>query len=84
MSNHVTQWLSAYHDGELKGRQLQQVEEHLAECEACQAELDVLQGLSQLLQEVPVGEFIPNERLVSQVNLRITTTTCQVDKAHGS
>ena len=54
MSNHVTEWLSAYLDGELKGRQLQQVEEHLAECEACQAELDSLQGLSGLLHEVPV------------------------------
>ncbi len=71
MSNHVTQWLSAYLDGELTGRQLQQVEEHLAECEACQAELDSLQDLSRLLQEVPVGEFIPNERFVSQVNLRL-------------
>ena len=71
MSNHVTEWLSAYFDGELKGRQLQQVEEHLAECEACQAELESLQGLSALLQEVPVGEFTSHERFVSQVNLRL-------------
>ena len=71
MSNHITEWLSAYFDGELKGRQLQQVEEHLAECEACQAELESLQGLSALLQEVPVGEFTSHERFVSQVNLRL-------------
>lgn len=71
MSNHITEWLSAYFDGELKGRQLQQVEEHLAECEACQAELESLQGLSALLQEVPVGEFTSHERFVSQLNLRL-------------
>ena len=30
MSNHVTEWLNAYFDGELTGRKLHQVEEHLA------------------------------------------------------
>jgi len=71
MSNHVIEWLNAYVDGELKGMRLRQVEEHLAECEACQAELDSLQGLSSLLQEVPEAEFTPNEKFVSQVNLRL-------------
>ena len=69
MSNHVTEWLNAYHDGELKGKRLQQVEEHLIECEACQAELEALQGLSALLQEVPVPEFPSPERFATQVNL---------------
>jgi len=71
MSNHVTEWLSAYLDGELKGKRLHQVEEHLAECETCPAELESLKGLSALLQEVPDAEFTPNERFVSQVNLRL-------------
>lgn len=71
MSNHIIEWLNAYVDGELKGMRLRQVEEHLAECEACQAELDALQGLSSLLQEVPEAEFTPNEKFVSQVNLRL-------------
>lgn len=69
MSNHVTEWLNAYLDGELKGGRLHQVEEHLAECEACQAELESLQGLSNLLQEVPAAEFPSAERFVTQVNL---------------
>lgn len=69
MSNHVTEQLNAYMDGELKGKQLHQVEEHLAECEACQAELESLQGLSALLQEIPVPDFTSNERFVTQVNL---------------
>ena len=30
MSKHVSEWLNAYHDGELHGSQLHQVEAHLA------------------------------------------------------
>ena len=69
MSNHVTEWLSAYLDGELKGNRLQQVEEHLAVCEVCQDELDSLQTLSGLLQAVPAPEFPSPERFATQVNL---------------
>lgn len=69
MSNHVTEWLNAYFDGELKGTRLRQVEEHLGECETCQAELESLQGLSAMLQEVPAAEFASHERFATQVNL---------------
>ena len=69
MSNHVTEWLNAYLDGELKSKQHHQVEEHLVECDTCQAELESLQSLSALLQEVPAAEFTSNEHFVSQVNL---------------
>jgi hypothetical protein len=75
MSDHVIEWLNAYLDGELKGGRLHQVEEHLAECEACQAELDSLQGLSALLQEIPAAEFTSNEQFVAQVNLRLPHRT---------
>jgi anti-sigma factor RsiW len=79
MSNHITEQLNAYMDGELKGKQLRQVEDHLTECEACQAELESLQGLSAMLHEVPAPEFTSNERFVTQVNLllpeRRTATT---------
>jgi len=71
MSNHITEWLSAYLDGELKGRKRHQVKEHLAECGTCRAEFESLQGLSILLQQVPAVEFTSNERFVSQVNLRL-------------
>ena len=71
MSNHVSEWLNAYFDGELTGKRLHQVEDHLAECEACQAELDSLQGLSELLHDIPVPEFTAAERFAGQVNLRI-------------
>src|SRR5512134_612818 len=69
MSNHVTEWLNAYLDGELHGQRFHQVKEHLAQCKACQAELESLQGLSALLEEVPVAELSSTERFATQVNL---------------
>jgi predicted anti-sigma-YlaC factor YlaD len=71
MSNHVTEWLNAYLDDELKNGRLDQVEKHLAECEECQAELESLQNVSSLLHEVPAPEFISSERFASQVSLRL-------------
>src|SRR6266498_497632 len=71
MLDHVSEWLNAYHDGELHGNRLQHVEEHLAECELCQAELESMEGLSNLLHKVPAPEFIPIERFATQVNLRL-------------
>jgi anti-sigma factor RsiW len=72
MNGHVTHWLAAYHDGELHGRRLQQVEEHLAECAACRAELKELQCLSSLLQESVAAEgLIPAERFMAQVGLQL-------------
>lgn len=69
MSNHVTEWLNAYLDGELQGNRLQHVQEHLAACEVCQDELDALQSLSGLLQAVPLPDFPSPERFATQVNL---------------
>jgi anti-sigma factor RsiW len=69
MSNHVTEWLNAYFDGELKNGRLHQVEKHLAECEACRMELESLRGLSEMLQEAPAPDFPSPERFAAQVNL---------------
>jgi len=71
MSKHVSEWLNAYYDGELHGRQLKLVEEHLAECEICRSELESLAGLSALLHEVQTPEIGSLERFTSQVNLRL-------------
>jgi predicted anti-sigma-YlaC factor YlaD len=72
MSGHVTAWLAAYHDGELGVRRSRQVESHLADCEACCAELEELRGLSALLLESPVaGDLMTPERFVAQVGLRL-------------
>jgi anti-sigma factor RsiW len=72
MNEHVTHWLGAYHDGELKGHRLHQVEAHLPQCATCTAELEQLEMLRELLQESPVAEgLLPAERFVAQVGLRI-------------
>ena len=71
MSKHITEWLNAYLDGELKDSQFQHVEAHLAECQACRAELESLARLSSLLHEIPAPDFTPSERFAAQVNLRL-------------
>jgi hypothetical protein len=72
MTEHVMAWLGAYHDGELQGRQLRQVEAHLADCGPCRAELEGLQALATLLQESPAaGDLTPPDRFVAQVGLRL-------------
>jgi hypothetical protein len=50
---------------------VQHVEAHLAECELCQAELESLESLSDLLHEVRAPEFTSAERFAAQVNLRL-------------
>ena len=80
MSNHMTEWLNAYLDGELKGGRLHQVEAHLAECRECQTELQSLQSLSSLLHEVPAPEFTSSERFAAQVSLRLPHEQPSVSK----
>lgn len=69
MSEHVTEWLGPYLDGELGGSRLVSIEVHLAECEECQAELESLERISTLLQEAPAPAFIPSEQFALQVRL---------------
>jgi hypothetical protein len=71
MSKHVSEWLNAYHDGELHGSRLHTVETHLAECDLCQAELESLENLSNLLHEVSTPRFTSPERFAAQVSLRL-------------
>jgi putative zinc finger protein len=72
MNEHVTDWLAAYHDGELHGARLLQVEAHLQECPSCRAEVEALNTLSALLQEHPAMPVRTSpERFVAQVRLRM-------------
>jgi len=71
-SQHVRQWLDAYHDGELQGRRRKQVEAHLAECGACREELAAFETLSAALQSEPgPAGVMPPDQFVTQVNLRL-------------
>ena len=72
MPEHISEWLGAYLDGELHGSRLQQVEQHLAECPDCLAELEEMQALSSLLHETaPAGDFLPTERFVANLTLNL-------------
>ncbi len=71
MADHVPELLGAYLDGELHGRQLQDVKAHLAECESCAMELTSLKALSGILQDAPAVDFHSLERFTSNVNLRL-------------
>jgi len=72
MPEHITEWLGAYLDGELHGSRLQQVEQHLAECPDCLAELEGMQALSSLLHETaPAGDLLPTERFVTNLTLNL-------------
>jgi anti-sigma factor RsiW len=72
MNAHITEWLPAYHDGELRGRRLAQVEAHLHRCAFCQAELHQLETLSEVLGGVPeVETSIPADRFAAQVGLQL-------------
>lgn len=73
MNSHITKWLAAYHDGELRGRRLAQVEAHLAECPDCQTELQQLQALSNLLGEATEAPALTSpDRFAAQVGLRLS------------
>lgn len=73
MTEHITQWLGAYHDGELRGTRLLQVENHLAECVNCRAELEEMRSLSTMLKETaPQGAFLSSERFAASLALRLS------------
>ena len=71
MSQHILDWLPAYHDGELSPERQRQVEKHLQACPDCLAELEALDGLSALLKVERMPERISPERFAAQVQLRL-------------
>ena len=77
MINHVTEWLGAYHDGELRGARLGQVEQHLSECATCRAELNEIRSLSVLLHETKEGDFLSTERFVANLSLNMPRRPAQ-------
>ena len=71
MSDHISNWINAYLDGELRGKRLYLVETHLDECPECQAELASLQALSGMMKETLLPEFPSAERFAANVTLRL-------------
>jgi anti-sigma factor RsiW len=72
MNGHVTQWIPAYHDGELGLARRKEVEDHLSRCTGCRLELEQLRRLSALLQEAPApAPRTSPEHFAAQVRLRL-------------
>src|SRR3990172_3194839 len=78
MAKHVIAWLSAYLDRELSNAQLRQMEEHLAECDECRAELEQMRNLAALLHATtPTDEFLTTERFVANLTLNLPRQPAQ-------
>jgi anti-sigma factor RsiW len=78
MDEHVNQWLGAYLDGELNGEKQRMVKEHLARCQACQAELEELRRLSTLLKTAArENRLTPPARFAAQVALKLPRRQAQ-------
>jgi anti-sigma factor RsiW len=58
----IREWLGAYLDGELNADRRAWVEDHLATCPACQAEMRSLRALSDLLHADPEPVFAHDRR----------------------
>ena len=72
MSEHILDWIGAYHDGELHGDRLRGVEAHLRTCATCQSELAAQQDLWVRLQaNPPMPTRTSSEQFVAQVRLRL-------------
>lgn len=80
MTEHVTDLLGAYVDGELHGLRLRQVEEHLAKCAGCRKELTELRGLSSLLQKsVPMEAFTPADKFAANMVLQLSAQSARTN-----
>jgi hypothetical protein len=71
MSDHISELLGPYLDGELAGGQLRKVEVHLGECQVCREELEALQALSFTLRETELPDFLSAEQMVTSVMLEL-------------
>ncbi len=67
--------LNAYLDNELHGTRLLEMKMHLASCRECREELKGLRRVSDLLQAAPVPAFMPAERFVSNLSLKLERRT---------
>lgn len=85
MSEHVTEWLNAFLDGELHGMRLRQVQDHLARCAACQAELKDLQTLSLMIKKAaPAEADEPADRFIAELTLLLPRREGSTQSPSGS
>jgi hypothetical protein len=85
MSEHVTDWLNAFLDGELHELHLRQVQDHLAKCAACQAELKDLERLSQMIKKAaPAEADQPADRFIAELTLLLPRREDSTQSPSGS
>lgn len=73
MPEHAQDWLGAYLDGELQGRELAWVQKHLETCPGCQASLEELRSLSALLRAAP--PLVASSRFAANLSLNLPRQT---------
>ncbi|MDI6769887.1 MAG: zf-HC2 domain-containing protein [Anaerolineales bacterium] len=71
MCENMPTLLNAYLDGELHGQRRLEVKKHLVSCAACRNDLQELRTVSDLLRAAPAPAFLPVERFVAQLILRL-------------
>lgn len=82
MNEHVSQWIAAYHDGELSQPRRAKVSAHLEGCESCRRELQQVEELSALLQTATVPDYPRSERFAANVRLRLPRTAAGEKAQH--
>ncbi|PKO15232.1 MAG: hypothetical protein CVU39_11545 [Chloroflexi bacterium HGW-Chloroflexi-10] len=81
MSQHITEWMDAYLDGELNHREQIKVESHLKQCAECRDLVAERRMLSSLLAELPpVKTQKPVEQFASEVNLMLPRRQKPIEK----
>lgn len=80
----IARYLTAYADGELKGRRLRRVEAHLERCESCARELDSIRSFDRMLGTARAPR-VPSERW-SDFGTRLSLSLDRVDsdRARGT
>ena len=85
MMQHVYHLLDDYYDNELSPVNRRRVEAHLADCPSCQAELERLGKLGDLLSEYRVPDaFSAAETFQAQVVLRVSRRTWERSRYRGA
>ena len=74
-----TRKVHAYHDGELPPEKARSLEAHLAECKACDRELEALRGLSRRLVEADLPGA-PPEALARLREIPVATNVVSLAK----
>jgi negative regulator of sigma E activity len=80
-SEHVTELLSAYIDGELSDSERERVERHLEHCEECRDELEELRQTAELVGSLPQQELPEGFRQELRQQLLVEATGEQRDRS---